>query len=166
MKPMMLLCNPKRPPAAQLLETPGKRCAFNCKFTSKTAITTANVAYMTRVLESIHDEFGSKINIKNNKTITSKAFKFDEPEDFAKNYKTHHFCPTKPQGGPNRAWFLFCVRTSQSLSTIRKFLMVTAVVQRRSCHFVFHPWMEDIPDIQSIGFLLGPLPKYQTSDTF
>jgi hypothetical protein len=74
------------------------------QITSKTAITTSDVAHkMTQVLESIHNKFGSKTIIKNNKNNTIQSFKFDKPEDFAKNYKIHHFRPSKPQSGPNQA---------------------------------------------------------------
>ena len=137
------------------------------QMTSKAAITTSDVANkMTQVLRIIHDEFGSKIKIKNNKNKTIQNFKFDEPEDFAKNYKIHNFRPYKPQSGLNRACILFRVCTNQSLSTIRKSSTVAAALQHTSSRLVFYPWTEDVADVQSIGFFVGPLPKYQTTDAF
>jgi hypothetical protein len=110
------------------------------QITSKTAISTSDVAHkMTQVLRSIQHEFGNKIIIKNNKNNTLQQFKFDEPEDFATNYAIYHFRPSKPQGGPNRAWILFHVQTNQSLSTIRKSLMVATALQHTSSHLVFYP---------------------------
>jgi hypothetical protein len=137
------------------------------QITSKAAITTTDVAQkMTQVLQSIQDKFGNKIIIKNNKNNTFQQFKFEEPEDFAKNYAIHHFRPSKPQRGPNRAWILFGVQTNQSLSTIQKSLTVATALQHTSSRLVFYPWTENIPDVQSLGFFLGPLPKYQTSEAF
>jgi hypothetical protein len=82
------------------------------QITSKAPITTSDVAHKTaQVLGSIQDEFGNKIILKNNKNSTLQQFKFDTPKDFAKNYVIHHFRPSKPQGGPNRAWILFRVQT-------------------------------------------------------
>jgi hypothetical protein len=137
------------------------------QITSKATITTSDVAHKTaQVLGSIQDEFGNKIILKNNKNSTLQQFKFDTPEDFAKNYVIHHFRPSKPQGGPNRAWIVFRVQTDQSLSTIRKSPTVATALQRTSSRLVFYPWPENIPDVQSLGFFLGPLPKYQTSAAF
>jgi hypothetical protein len=84
MKLTMLLCNLKKPLAAQRLETPGKKLCIKLQITSKAAITTSDVAHkMTQALRSIQDEFGNIIIIKNNKNNTLQQFKFDEPEDFA-----------------------------------------------------------------------------------
>jgi hypothetical protein len=121
-----------------------QKMCIKLQITPKAAITTSDVAQkMTQVLQSIQDKFGNKIIIKNNKNNTFQQFKFEEPEDFARNYAIHHFRPSKPQRGPNRAWILFCVQTNQSLSTIQKSSTVATALQHTSSRLVFYPWTEN-----------------------
>jgi hypothetical protein len=71
---------------------------------------------------------------------------------FSKSVKKHRYS------------LIFRIRSSVPLSNIRKFPEVVHELQKHSAVLVSHPWKEDVTDIVSLGWFLGPLPKYTTSE--
>jgi hypothetical protein len=56
------------------------------------------------------------------------------------------------------------IHTSQSLSTIRTYNSVNAVLKEHHCYLKNHAWAETDWDVAQVGFLIGISPQYYTPD--
>jgi len=63
-------------------------------------------------------------------------------------------------------WIIFRVRTQLTLPAIRKNSLVSNVILETKGRLSSYPWPTDDRDIVSIGFMVGAIPKYQTSASF
>jgi hypothetical protein len=67
---------------------------------------------------------------------------------------------------PNTYWMIFNLTTSMTLTTIRRHDVVNNVIVGLKGRLSLYPWSTSDRDVESIGFVIGAIPRYQMSDYF
>ena len=114
------------------------------------------------ILHQMLSQFYNRLTIYNNQGRPVKDFAFTE-EQLLQEFKLHH----KFFGKSTKKYrysLIFRIESTVPLSTIRQHPEVSQELRKHSANLVIHPWTEDVTDTVSLGWFLGPLPKYATAD--
>ncbi|KAG7371967.1 hypothetical protein IV203_018109 [Nitzschia inconspicua] len=139
------------------------------RFQSKDDLLTKDVSYLAfGVLNAIKQSFPTRIKIKlNNANMESHNVQAPtNDDDFQKLFGVSHRRGNKAKKIQSQSWIIFRIFTDMTLATIRKEQTVHDALQRSHGNLVYYPWTEDVHDVVSLGFFVGPLPKYMTSSQF
>ncbi|KAG7363685.1 hypothetical protein IV203_027046 [Nitzschia inconspicua] len=111
--------------------------------------------------------FQTRISIKTNANKELHTIQAPTNDDeFQKLFRVSHRRGNKAKKIQSQSWIIFRTSTDMTLATIRKEQTVHDALQRSHGNLVYYPWTEDVHDVVSLGFFVGPLPKYMTSTQF
>ena len=147
-----------------------KELVLKLRLKSKTALTTSAIATKTfAILQAIRTSFGSDITIYPNGGKHRTLQTFEPPAkdaDFEQLFTVTRHTGNKLRGITPSAWIIFRVLSPVTLSTIRNSSAVKAALSQHASSLQFYPWDEQTRDVVSIGWFLGPIPKYTLSEQF
>lgn len=136
------------------------------RFQSNNTLQTTDVSHMSfAIFQAINASFPTDVKIFTNEGKVVKSLRAPtRKDDFEKLYKVTHYRGNKARGQRPSSWIIFRISTPLTLSEIRKDENVRAALSNTSCRLQYYPWEETQRDSVSLGFLLGYLPKYMTSE--
>ena len=111
-----------------------------------------------KILHRISDKFKREIQIYNNEGNLVTEFN-TTPGIFLKEFYLHSTTRGKDKK-KHKSFFVFRIVTGATLKQLRTDPDVSSLLNNLSARLTLHPWTEDITDVVSLGWFLGPLPKY------
>ncbi|KAG7370320.1 hypothetical protein IV203_028066 [Nitzschia inconspicua] len=145
-----------RPSAAKVWQ----ETVVKLRFQSKDNLLTKDVSYLAfNVLTAIKQSFQNGIELHTAQAPTND-------DEFQKLFRVSHRSGNNAKKIQSQSWIIFRFFTDMTLATIRKEQTVHDALQRSHGNLVYYPWTEDVHDVVSLGFFVGPLPKYMTSTQF
>lgn len=148
-------------------ETPWETKVIKLEFTSKSEIPLATVAHQAMtVLRAMGNSFESNIKLFTNRGKVLQSYKTTQPSEFADHFDAYSNKHTKRSNDKRRAWILFRIETKLSLKHIRTNQAVEGALSAADGRLTQHQWPENISNIKTIGFFVGPLPKYMITEEF
>jgi len=145
-----------------------KEMVVKLRFQSSDDLRTKDISHLSfAVINAMKQSFQNSVRITTNANKELRTVQAPTNEaDFTKLFHVTHSRGNKAKRIKCQSWIIFRIGTDMTLANIRKDTEVQAALRRTNGNLVYYPWMEDVREVVSLGFFVGPLPKYMTSSQF